>query len=99
MAQRASRARMVDPTVIPSVDEAVQMYTTAGGMITRECCFGFDPLAADENLKNQPEQLLQQDIGLFTDVFNNVISGDGALLQSAILHFFNTTTELATQLN
>ena len=51
MAQRTSRARMVDPTVLPSVDEAVQMYTTAGGTITRECCFGFDPLAADENLK------------------------------------------------
>ncbi len=58
-----------------------------------------DPLAADENLKNRREEHFSQMIGSFTGVHNNIISGDGSLLQSAILLFFNTTSELATQLN
>ena len=77
------------------------MYTDAcaGGTITQECSFGIDPLAADENLKHRREEHFSQMIGSFTGVYNNVISGDGSLLQSAILLFFNTTSELATQLN
>ena len=86
-------------TLIPNVDEAVQMYTDAGGTITQECSFGIDPLAAHQNLKNRREAHFSQMIGSFTGVYNNVISGDGSLLQSAILLFFNTTTELAIPLN
>ena len=99
VAERTSRVRSVDVTLIPNVDEAVQMYTDAGGTITQECSFGIDPLAAHQNLKNRREAHFSQMIGSFTGVYNNVISGDGSLLQSAILLFFNTTTELAIPLN
>lgn len=99
MAQRTCRVRPIDAALIPNVDEVVQMYTDAGGTITLESSFGSDPLAGDENLKSMREQRFSQVIGSFTSVYNNVISGDGSLLQSAILFFINTTTELVAERN
>ena len=65
VAETTSRVRSVDATVVPNVDEAVQMYTDAcaGGTITQECSFGIDPLAADENLKSRREEHFSQMIG------------------------------------
>lgn len=82
--------------VVPEVDLAVQMYINAGGTITPETSFGFDPLAGDENRMRRRENHLVQSVGSYPDIFNNIISGDGSLMEAAILLFFNTTVHLAT---
>jgi hypothetical protein len=95
VAQRTSQVRVLDPEVVPSVDEAVQMYLHAGGTITPESTFGVDPLANYDNLIRRREQLFSQNIGSFTNIFNNVISGDGTLMETALFFFFNTTVNLS----
>ena len=86
---------MLDPAVVPSVDEAVEMYIQAGGSITLESSFGVDPLANDENLIRRRELHFSQNIGSFADIFNNIVSGDRTLMETAILLFFNTTVNLS----
>ena len=52
---RATRRirRPLTPTIVPSVQNAIQMYTNAGGVLTSECSFGNDPLADDWALRNR----------------------------------------------
>ncbi len=96
ISERNSRVQVVDHSLIPSVDEATEMYTSAGGRITRECSFGIDPLANDLELVTQRDREFS-DNHIFPDIFNNVGSGEGSLFKSAVLSFINTTINL-TQL-
>ena len=41
--------------MMPSIEDAMQMYTNAGGTITRDSSFGIDPLASSDALINQRE--------------------------------------------
>ena len=45
----------VNPYLVPSVEDAIQMYTDAGGTITLNSSFGVDPLASSDALINQRE--------------------------------------------
>ena len=52
VARATRRIRPLTPTIVPSVQDAIQMYTNAGGVLTSECSFGNDPLADDGALRN-----------------------------------------------
>ena len=43
VAQRTSRVHPVNSAMIPSVEDAIQIYMNAGGTITRDSSFGIDP--------------------------------------------------------
>ena len=47
VAQRTTRVRLLDPAVVPSVNEATEMYTRQGGTITTESTFGVDLLVRE----------------------------------------------------
>ena len=55
VSQRTSRVHSVNQPMIPSMEDAVQMYTDAGGQITHYLPFGIDPLASSDTLINQCE--------------------------------------------
>ena len=95
IAQRTSKVNPVHPTIIPSVDNAVQMYTAAGGTITRECSFGIDPLANDGIRTHRRDIEFTRDNPPFHEIYSNVINGDGSLMKSAVLSFINITTNLS----
>ena len=85
----------VNPSLVPSVEDAIQMYTDAGGTITRNSSFGVDPLASSDALINQRETEFTQNNPTFDDIYSNVINGDGSFMVAAVLSFINITRNLA----
>ena len=95
IAQRTSRVHSVNSAIIPSVEDAVQMYTDAGGNITSDLSFGIDPLASSDALNNQRETEFIRDNPTFDEICSNTINGDGSLTVSAVLSFINITRNLS----
>lgn len=80
---------------MPSVQDAMQMYTNAGGVLTSECSFGNDPLAHDGALGNRRDAEFVRNNPSFSQIFENVTIGNGALMETAILSFINITRYLS----
>ena len=95
VARTTRRIHPLSPTVVPSVQDAVQMYVSAGGVLTPECSFGNDPLVNDEALRNRRDAEFAQNNPPFPQIFQNVISGNGALMERAILSFIDITRYLS----
>ena len=74
----------VTPSLVPSVEDAIQMYTDAGGSITLNSSFGVDPLASSDALINQREIEFTQNNPTFDDIYSNVINGDGSFMVTAV---------------
>ena len=88
------RVHPVNPSLVPSVEDAIQMYTDAGGTITLNSSFGVDPLASSDALINQRETEFTQNNPSFDDIYSNVINGDGSFMAAAVLSFINITRNL-----
>lgn len=95
VAGATKRIRPLTPTIVPSVQDAIQMYTSAGGVLTSECSFGNDPLADDGALRSRHDTEFVQNNPSFSQIFENVIIGNGALMETAILSFINITRYLS----
>ena len=95
VARATRRIRPLTPATVPSVQDAIQMYTNAGGVLTSECSFGNDPLADDGALRNRRDAEFVQNNPSFSQIFENVIIGNGALMETAILSFINITRYLS----
>ena len=80
---------------MPSIQDAIQMYTKSGKVLTSECSFGNDPLADDEALRNRHDAEFAQNNPPFSQIFGNVIIGNGALVEIAILSFIDITRYLS----
>ena len=93
VSQRTSRVHLVNPAMIPSVQDAVQMYTSAGRHITHDSSFGIAPLASSDALIDQRE--FNRDNPTFEEIYSNTINGDGFLIVSAALSFINTSKNLS----
>jgi hypothetical protein len=70
----------LNPNVVPTVDDAIALYGQAGGTITKECTFGFDPLANNATLIRQREEKFVR-FHMFDEIYNNVVSGNGSFLE------------------
>ena len=95
MAQITRRDYPLNPADVPSVDDAVQMYTNAGGVVTSECSFGIDPLANDDALIRRRDTEFKRNNLSFHEIFQNAVNGDGSLMETALLSFINTTRDLS----
>ena len=95
VAQRTSRVHSVNSAMIPSVEDAVQMYTDAGGNIMCDSSFGIDPLASSDAVISQCETEFIQDNPSFDEIYSNTINGDGSLMVSAVFSFINITRNLS----
>ena len=74
VARATRRFRPLTPTIVPSVQDAIQMYTNAGGVLTSECSFGNDPMADDGALRNRRDAEFVQNNPSSSHIFENVIS-------------------------
>ena len=74
-------------SLVPSVEDATQMYTDAGGTITlnsSQFFFGVDPLASSDALINQSEIEFTQNNPTIDDIYSNAINGDGSFMVTAV---------------
>ena len=89
-----SYAMQVPPATVPDTASAVNEYELSGGSLTRPGTFGVDPLEDRRDLDMIRYDRLINAVGSFDDIFSNVVSGDGHLLELAIVTFINTTQRL-----
>ena len=94
-AQRMCRVHPVNPSLVPSVEDAIQMYTDSGGTTTLNSSFGVDPLSSSDALINQRETEFTQNNLSFDDIYSNVIHGDGSFMAATVLSFINITRNLS----
>uniref|UniRef100_A0A1X7V173 Integrase core domain-containing protein n=1 Tax=Amphimedon queenslandica TaxID=400682 RepID=A0A1X7V173_AMPQE len=76
---------------IPSVEDATEYYESQGGHLRIQSNFGVDPLAARLDLILLRDQLLFNRLPSNADMFSDVVSGNGYLLQTAILECIEVT--------
>ncbi|XP_078366983.1 uncharacterized protein LOC144660070 [Oculina patagonica] len=96
VAANTNRVRRINnPTIIPSVDQAICMYENAGGSITRESSFGTDPLRDNAALTTRREELFVQNNSSFDDIFSSLVNGNSSHLERAILSFVDITRHLS----
>ena len=77
------------------LDNAVPLYRQAGGTLTEDYSFGFDPLASNPRLVQQREEEFLRENPSFDEIYNNVVNGNGFLFQQALLSFLHKTVSLS----
>ena len=80
--------------VLPPGNVARQQYIDQGGSITQFGTFGVDPLRNRVDLVMRRDALFGTQNPSFDNVFSNVISGNGNLLQDSIVNFISVTERL-----
>ena len=83
-----------NPSIIPSVDEAIAMYENAGGNITRESSFGIDPLKDNDLLIARREELFRQNNYSFENMFGSIVNGNSTSMERALLSFIDITRNM-----
>ena len=90
-----NKARMIDPRVIPTSDQAVQLYEQNGGRLTEPVQFGRDPLECDAIKKTIREQAFQEKYPSLDLMFHQLVNGDTTLFQQALKFYISTTHHLS----
>lgn len=90
-----NKARMIDPRVIPTSDQAVQLYEQNGGRLTEPVQFGRDPLECDAMKKTIREQAFQEKYPSLDLMFHQLVNGDTTLFQQALKFYISTTHRLS----
>lgn len=80
--------------VLPPGSAARQQYIDQGGSITQFGRFGVDPLRSRVDLIMRRDGLFASQNPSFDNIFSNVISGNGNLLQDSIVNFINITERM-----
>lgn len=93
LARTSSRVACIQPLQIPTVNEAVRNH---GGQLTREACFGRDPIADYGGLQALRERDFILVFPSMDAVFEDVLHGNGDLLKQAIFHFRDLNFRYAT---
>jgi hypothetical protein len=72
-----SQVKRINPSLVPTVDEAITLYENAGVKLTRECCFGIDPLMGnDEGIRRREKKFTSKNPS-YDVIFNRLTAGDG----------------------
>ena len=79
------------PLIIPTTEDAVDMYRQQSGVLTDPSEFGTDPLENDIQKIDQREQEFRSNAMSVEDIFTNVISGNDVPFRQAILLYIDIT--------
>ena len=95
LAQNANRVTQLSPIYVPTIIDAISSYERDGNRLTREACFGRDPLHGHQNL----QRLRDRDfIALYPNmetIFQGVLHGSPQMFKSAIAHHIELTNSFS----
>ncbi|XP_070567389.1 uncharacterized protein [Ptychodera flava] len=91
LAGSRNRAAHLHETLIPSVEEAVQLYEDEGGHLSREGYFGVDPLRDHPDKIVSREQRFTLRNPSFDHIFSELINGNTMPFENAVLTFIAIT--------
>lgn len=92
---QANNAAVIDLSVLPEVNDAVQEMESLGSRLNRFSGFGIDPLQGQNNLVTQRELLFRQRYPDFRPFFHTVVNNNCELFQQGLLFFIQITMELS----
>ena len=96
--QLDNRLSPLDPLVVPTVDEAVSPFHSAGGRLTLFSNFGADPLYGMNELCELRLKTFTSRYKDFASIFHAICNGDESLFRSALLYFMDITKRMASSL-
>ena len=86
-----NKAKKIDPTFLPTVEEAVGLYP---GTISESCSFGMDPLESN-SLKQKMRYESFCSRYSFESLFTAATNGCGSLFAGALIFFIDITYRLS----
>ena len=85
----------MNPAVVPTSDQAVQLYQDAGGQLSLFNSFGEDPLALNSTLRQQRDWAFFQRYPTFDNVFYKLANGNDSLFREGLLFFIQVTHSMS----
>lgn len=93
LARTSSRVASVQPTNIPTVDNAIMNHeSTNNGQLTREVTYGEDPIANYSSLQSLRDGDFTRVYPSMDALFEDILHGDGDLFKQAVLLFIDLNT-------
>ena len=92
-----NRVRRIQPSLLPHMQEAIDLYTSNGGSLSDPKIFGEDPLASNSSKKQIRLAAFTAKYS-FDDIFHEVSNGNGTTFKSALKYFIDITYRLSVTL-
>lgn len=93
---RDNRAQRLPPSMLPSVEQAVQMYRDNVGTLTDPTLFGIDPLADNSEKKQIRERAFISSYPSYDSIFHDLVNGITAPFRKALLFYLDVTKRLSS---
>ena len=93
-----NKAKPIPPDVLPTVEQAVELFEQDGGHLTIWPEFGFDPLASSEHLAKRRFDSFHQSFPNMATIFHHVINDDALAYKNALFLFRDLTNNLSQNL-
>ena len=90
-----NRTRHIQSSLLPSPDEAAQMYRDNIGRLTDPVSFGNDPLANNDEKKLIRESYFKEKYPCFQQIFHQLVNGVDTPFRHALLLYCDITTRLS----
>lgn len=91
LAQNANRVTRLSSFCVPTTVEAVSSHEVNGNRLTRESCFGCDPLHGNENIQRLIDRDFRTRYHDMHMIFQEVIHGNPLTFRSAIAYYIELT--------
>lgn len=88
-------AKHIDPRLLPSTTDAVQLYHQRGGQLTDPYAVGRDPLEADAHKLGIRHEAFYEKYPTFQDVFSRLVNGDSRVFKNALKFYISITRRLS----
>jgi len=92
--RETKRNAIITEPLLPSTPEAVKMYEDMGGSLTRNSCFGIDPLILNEEAYNSRAIFFESNQPTGKDLFSHIVHGKYDSLLDAIEYFYELSVNL-----
>ena len=90
-----NRAQRLSLSMLPSVEQAVQMYRDNVGTLTDPTSFGIDPLADNSEKKKIRERAFNSSYPCYDTIFHDLVNGITAPFKNALLFYIDVTKRLS----
>ena len=91
---QSSNAKKINLNLLPSSSQAVQIYTSSGGVLTEPYQFGIDPIAC-VGKKLIRHTSFTQKFPSFDHIFHEVVNGNSSPFKNALIFFIDITKRLS----
>lgn len=94
MMLRNNHSQMIDINVLPSGNDAAQLYRENGGHLTDPEVYGVDPISDDTAKLSIRERAFFGRFH-FSDIFQDLINGNVTKFENGLLYFIEITKRLS----